>query len=132
MHLESCLKKPEEAPRAAQPPRSLSIDERELEAIMEREFGPIRRAQYSAPRRNEAPAAAPVAEPGRETLIVDGYNVIFAWDELKTLAREDLAQARERLMDTLSNYAGFTKAELVLVFDGYRVKGSGWIWRGRG
>ena len=87
---------------------------------MEREFGPIRRPSYQAAQRNEAPAAAAYAPPKKETLIVDGYNVIFAWPELKALAKERLDLARERLMDLLANYAGFTKAELVLVFDAYR------------
>ncbi len=123
MHLPACLKKPEDRPRPAPAPRSLDIDERELEAIMEREFGPIRRAQYSAPVRNEAPAA-PAAAERRSTVIVDGYNVIFAWDELKELARERLDLAREKLMDTLSSYAAFTHAQLVLVFDGFRTPGN--------
>jgi predicted RNA-binding protein with PIN domain len=56
-------------------------------------------------------------------LIVDGYNVIFAWDELSELARDNLDAARKRLMDILSNYQGFTACELVLVFDAYRVSG---------
>ena len=51
---------------------------------------------------------------------MDGYNVIFAWAELKALAKERLDLAREKLMDMLSNYCGFTKSELVLVFDAYR------------
>ena len=120
MHLESCLRPPEEPKPAAPRLRSFSIDERELEAIMEREFGPIRRPQYRSPARNEAPAARPGQAARKETLIVDGYNVIFAWPELKALARERLDLAREKLMDTLSNYCGFTKAELILVFDAYR------------
>ena len=126
MHLESCLRKPEDPAQVPPPPRrSLSIDERELETIMEREFGPIRRPRYQAPVRNEAPAAAPMVSAGqKEYLIVDGYNLIFAWDELKKLAKDNLDLARHRLMDLLSNYCGFTKAELVLVFDGYRTPGN--------
>ena len=120
MHLDSCLGKREERPEVLPRMKSLSIDERELEAIMEREFGPIRRPSYRAALRNEGPAAEPEAPARREYLIVDGYNVIFAWPELKALARERLDLARERLMDLLANYAGFTKAELVLVFDAYR------------
>ena len=120
MHLESCLKPHTEAAPAVPRLRSLNIDERELEAIMEREFGPIRRPQYQAPARNEAPQRAMPENAKKETLIVDGYNVIFTWPELKALARERLDLAREKLMDTLSNYCGFTKTELVLVFDAYR------------
>ena len=104
--------------------RNFDLDDRELEAILEREFGPIRRRQYAAPVVNQAENPAELFHTKKQRLIVDGYNVIFAWDELKTLARQDLSQARERLLDTLSNFAGFTKAELVVVFDGYRVKGS--------
>ena len=57
-------------------------------------------------------------------LIVDGYNLIFAWDELAELGREDIGAARQRVKDILSNYRGYTKCELVLVFDGYKVKGN--------
>ena len=124
MHLESCLKKPEATPTPLPVRRSLNIDERELEAIMEREFGPIRRPRYQAPVRNEAPAPAAESVSRKEYLIVDGYNLIFAWDELKKLAVDNLDLARTRLMDLLSNYCGFTKAELVLVFDGYRTPGN--------
>jgi len=123
MHLESSLKKPE-PPSAPVVRRSLSIDERELEAIMEREFGPIRRPSYQTAVRNEAPAAALQSESKKEYLIVDGYNLIFAWDELKALAAEKLELARGRLMDMLSSYCGYTRAELVLVFDGYRTPGN--------
>ena len=123
MHLPSCLKAKADSP-APVVHRSLNIDERELEAIMEREFGPIRRPQYSAGQRNEAPAPPLSFSPQKETIIVDGYNLIFAWDELKTLAAERLDLARERLQDMLSSYCGFTRAELVLVFDAYRTPGN--------
>ena len=125
MHLESCLKPPveETAPAAAPRYRSLSIDDRELEAIMEREFGKIKRPQYSA-RQVNAAAIEPVFEKKPEFIIVDGYNLIFAWDELKKLTADRLDLARGRLMDMLSNYCGFTKAKLVLVFDGFRTPGN--------
>ena len=90
---------------------------------MEREFGPIRRPQYQAAVRNEAPRPAGTARR-REYLIVDGYNLIFAWDELKKLAEERLDLARTRLIDMLSSYCGYTKSELVLVFDGFRTPGN--------
>lgn len=125
MHLEACLR-PEREPGPAPAARryNFSIDERELEAIMEREFGPIRRREYKSPQRNEAPAA-PAEMPGkREYLIVDGYNLIFAWEELKVLAADRLDLARGRLMDMLSNYAGFTRTDTVLVFDGFRTPGN--------
>ena len=125
MHLESCLKPPveETAPAAAPRYRSLRIDDRELEAIMEREFGKIKRPQYSA-RQVNAAASEPAFEKKPEFIIVDGYNLIFAWDELKKLAADRLDLARGRLMDMLSNYCGFTKAKLVLVFDGFRTPGN--------
>ena len=61
---------------------------------------------------------------GPETVLIDGYNLIFAWDELKELAGERLDLAREKLMDMLSGYAGFTGKRVVLVFDGFRTPGN--------
>lgn len=102
--------------------RSLDIDEKELEAIMDREFGPIRRPVYSARTYNSAAAPDPPT-PKKEYLIVDGYNVIYAWDELAAIARDNLDLARRRLADILANYRGYTRCELILVFDAYRVPG---------
>ena len=118
MHLESGLK--EEKPQMRLLP---AIDDRELERIMEREFGPIRRRQYTAPR---APATAEVtvSTPREKCLIVDGYNVIFAWEALAETAKTDLSAARRHLCDLLTSYAGFTKARVILVFDSYRQPGS--------
>lgn len=113
---------PPPAPRIFR--RNLDLDEKALEEIMLREFGPIRRREYKAPVVNAAADPADPFHAKQQTLIVDGYNVIFAWDELKTLARDDLDLARTRLMDVLSNYAGFTQRRLILVFDGYRVRGN--------
>ena len=123
MHLESVLPGKSEPEPAAHAPRSVDIDERELEAIMEREFGPIRRPRYSETLRNEAPGESSARER-REYLIVDGYNLIFAWEPLKKLAAERLDLARTRLMDLLSSYCGFTRSRLVLVFDGFRSPGN--------
>ena len=129
MHLESCLKTDtaeteiESAPRVVQ--RNLSLDDKELESIMLREFGPISRRQYREAKEYTAPAAQ--AAPYRKKtdyLIVDGYNLIFGWDELAALGREDIGAARHRVMDILSNYRGYTRCELILVFDGYLVKGN--------
>lgn len=121
MHLDSCLapRKVEAAVPAAVR-RSVSIDERELEAIMEREFGPIKRPMYSARRVNAAPEVKLNVPERRQYVIVDGYNLIFGWDELKNLAADNMDLARTRLADMLSSYAGYTKAETVLVFDAYR------------
>ena len=126
MHLESCLRK-QPAHNAQSIPavrtRNLNIDERELEAILEREFGPISRRSYRMPAAtSKEHRQKPAAVPKRNVLIVDGYNVIFAWDGLRDLAEQDLEGARIVLMDLLSNYAGYTGCELILVFDAYRVK----------
>ncbi len=104
-------------------PRNLDIDEKELEAIMEREFGPIRRKVYSTPQINSAVGIQMQARKRKEWVIVDGYNVIFSWDELRTLAERDIDLARKRLADMLVNYRAYTKNEVVLVFDAYNVPG---------
>ena len=126
MHIDTGFGKetepPPPAPRIFR--RNLDLDEKALEEIMLREFGPIRRREYKAPVVNAAADPADPFHAKQQTLIVDGYNVIFAWDELKALARDDLDLARTRLMDVLSNYAGFTQRRLILVFDGYRVRGN--------
>ena len=123
MHLDDVWKPPaEEAPPPPRAPRrSTDIDERELEAIMEREFGPIRRSVYSAPTVRTAPAAPAAGK--RERLLIDGYNVIFAWDDLKALAAESLDLARSRLIEMLVNYQAYTQREVALIFDAYRVSG---------
>lgn len=121
MHLESCLKEPRPAvPRLNR--QNLQIDEKELEAILLREFGPIRRPQYRRPPSAAAAAEEPVViQPKKLWYIVDGYNVIFAWADLRSLAERELEDARERLMRLLVNFAAYTRYEVVLVFDGYRV-----------
>ena len=134
MHLDSVLA-PKREP-AAPVRRRLSIDEKELQAILEREFGPIRRPQYSAAVWREIPDKAPAPKaaapqgpagdslpPRGRLLVVDGFNVIFAWPELAAIAETDLEQARDRLMEILANYAAFTRTETVLVYDAYKVKG---------
>lgn len=123
MHLESCLSKREHGGTYSVPMRSLNIDERELEAIMEREFGPIKRPQYTSAKHASSTYAIK-SQTKREFIIVDGYNVIFAWDELRYLAAENLDAARHRLMDVLSSYRGFTNCRLALVFDAYKVAGN--------
>ena len=121
MHLESGLKE-EKAPQIIQ--RNTRIDDKELEAIMEREFGPVKRPLYRTPENRPATEEVSIKAPKRKALIVDGYNIIFAWDDLAALAKEDLEAARKKLCDILSNYAGFKKCYLVLVFDGWKTKGN--------
>lgn len=120
MHLESGIKE-EKAPQIISRP---AIDDKELERIMEREFGPISRRQYSAPSRRPATEEITIKAPKQRYIIVDGYNIIFAWEHLAETARHDLDAARRQLCDALSSYAGFTKCRLVVVFDGYKQKGN--------
>ncbi len=120
MHLESVLQK-----RAGEQPRlrhPIDLDEKALQAIMEREFGPDKTVLYRPPTPVKAEEIS-LPPPKKEYLIVDGYNMIFAWDGLREQARDDLSGARERLLHLLSNYCGCRPCELVVVFDSYRVKG---------
>ena len=121
MHLESGLKE-EKAPQLIT--RNVRLDDKELEAIMEREFGPVKRPLYRAPANRPATEEVSIRTPKRKAIIVDGYNIIFAWEDLAALAKDDLEAARKKLCDMLSNYAGFKKCYLVLVFDGWKVKGN--------
>ena len=125
MHLESVLRpKPAAAPAAAPRVRTqnLDLDEKELQRIIERKFGPQKTPLYRPPAA-KAEAAVTLPPRRKEYLIVDGYNMIFAWDGLREQAGYDLSGARERLLDLLSNYCGFHPCELIVVFDSYRVKG---------
>ena len=120
MHLSSSLK-------TEKPPVLLErkpIDDRELEAIMEREFGPARRRVYTPPAAHSAKEEIPLPPPRQKWLLVDGYNILFAWDSLKEQAKTDLDAARRQLCDALRSYAGFTGTQVTVVFDGYRVKGN--------
>ncbi len=127
MHLERTLTPEKAEPTAPTPPKvirqNLNLDEKELEAIMEREFGPIRRKIYGEGKRTVT--VEPKLQRNRKSLyIVDGYNVIFAWEELAALAETDLEGARNQLCDILANYKAFTKRDMILVFDAYNVKGT--------
>ncbi|MBE6542459.1 MAG: GTP-binding protein [Ruminococcaceae bacterium] len=109
-------------PRSVQ--RNINIDEKELEAIMEREFGPIKRRVYGEVKDKPHTPDVKKTKYKKSLYIIDGYNVIFAWDELAQLAEVDLENARRHLCDILANYHGYTKKEIVVVFDAYNVKGS--------
>lgn len=100
--------------------KNLNLDEKELEAIMEREFGPIKRSVYSAPRVVSAEEPRETVQKRADRIIVDGYNVIFAWEELRALSEKSLDLARNQLIETLINYQSCTETETVLVFDAYR------------
>lgn len=121
MHLESGLKE-DKPPQLI--PRNLRLDDRELEAIMEREFGPIKRPQYTGGSARTASAERPIAPPRSHYYIVDGYNLLFAWPEAAETAKTDLSAARRMVMDALSSFAGYRKCKIVLVFDGYKVPGN--------
>ena len=123
MHVESGYYKASR-PEPTLITRNLRLDDKELEAIMEREFGPIKRPLYRAPANRPVKEEVTIRPPKQSAIIVDGYNIIFAWEELAALAKEDLDAARRRLCDMLASYAGFKKCYLVLVFDGYKVKGN--------
>ena len=125
MHLESCLKEEkiiESAPRVNK--RNLNISDKELEEIMLKEFGPIRRPEYGIPKVESSPHRETFGNVKRKNvLIIDGYNVIFAWESLKAMANSNLDLARTRLMDLMSNYSMYMQCETILVFDAYLVPG---------
>lgn len=130
MHLPSVLRTPEEEP----PLRDLAAEygailatDKELQQIFERTYGPIKRDfnQAFRPARHELKEKVYKAKPqpqGPEYLLVDGYNIIFAWDELKRLAAESLDAARSQLIDRLRNFQGFRQSPVIVVFDAYKVK----------
>lgn len=109
------------------------ISQEEIEEIFERTYG--NRAKDKNPwnrpagRTYQVPAKEVVYHPKKqenlkEYLLVDGYNIIFAWEELKELASTNVEAARSKLMDILSNYQGYVKNTLIVVFDAYKVKGN--------
>ena len=114
--------------RRAMAYRATLEEDAELLKIFERTYGPIKRDPLAAFRpvqkREHPDFAAEQWEIAPEYLLVDGYNIIFAWDELNALSKESLDAARHKLMDILCNYQGFQKCVLILVFDAYRVPGS--------
>ena len=121
MHLESGLKE-KKAPELIT--RNYQADDRTLEQIMLREFGPQSTTLYRSPANRPATESFTIKPLKPKYIIVDGYNIIFAWDDLAKIAQGDMDAARRRLCDILSSYAGFTKVRLVVVFDGYKQKGN--------
>lgn len=119
--------------RRAEAYRGTLEQDKELLAIFERTYGKIRRRGENGADAQKAARAAlhtvpartpPRPQPtGPDYLLVDGYNVIFAWDELRRLAEGSLDAARRRLMDILCNYAGYRRCVPILVFDAYKVRG---------
>ncbi len=148
MHLDSLYEQPalesekeitEELPIAPKSRGSYGgslQEDKELEAIFTSTYGPIKRklAYSSAGLGYEKKpnvdktmvreqAEIKQKEPVKEYLLVDGYNIIFSWEELNELAKVNMDAARSKLMDILCNYQGFKKCILILVFDAYKVKG---------
>ena len=128
-HVESGVRlnepEEEETPAARQPrrqaaPVSSLEEDKQLAAIFERTYGPSKGRELfrSAPVK---PAEYHFEPSGPEYLLVDGYNLIFAWDELKKLAADNLEGARQALADLLCNYRGFHDCQVILVFDAYKV-----------
>ena len=133
-HVDSGLRlgrREEEAEAAPQPRRSSAYagtieQDKELQAIFERTYGPVKQRAFQPPKAPKRPVAETgEAEKrairqqfrGEEYLLVDGYNIIFAWDELKALARDNLDAARKNLCDLLCNYQGYKKCHVIAVFD---------------
>ena len=138
MHLDSGWRPPAERPvvEEAAPVRqqaksyeSRAALDKELEAIFERAYGPLKpHAFRPSPKASAAPKPKPwkglKTRDGDDYLLVDGYNIIHAWDGLRKLAREDLDGARQRLIDRLRNYQGWKRSKVIVVFDAYKVKGN--------
>jgi len=101
--------------------------EKELDAIFEKTYGRLKKEEKKRPsieaREIKAEKRKPSVEKKPEFLLVDGYNIIFAWDELKELAKVNIDSAREALIEILSNYQGYRGCNLIAVFDAYKVKG---------
>lgn len=135
MHLESALKERNDdffepiTRQQVSSYRDRLVEDKELMEIFERTYGPIKRDKRTAMYTEKEPAsskkvkASPIPK-GPEYLLVDGYNIIFAWDELKKAAEDNLDLARSMLINMLCNYQGFRQCNLILVFDAYKVKGS--------
>ena len=124
---------PQESPAAAQVRRSVPYassreEEKELLAIFERTYGEVKQRAFQPVKKPSSDGTVrrtvPPRATGPEYLLVDGYNIIHAWDELKEMAQVNLEAARRMLMDILCNYQGFKKCIVILVFDAYKVKGN--------
>ena len=134
-HVDSGLRLGEEPPEeesAPVRPRTSSYagsleQDKELQAIFERTYGKVERSAFRPQPRpartslDDKKYSIRAQDRGPEYLLVDGYNIVFAWDELKAAAKENLDAARQMLMDILSNYQGFKKNVVILVFDAYKV-----------
>ena len=135
MHLPLCLGSDDDEAEAEIPTRKAArfvekaVSDEELMEIFEMTYGKIDRDPRKAFKKvKKAPEISDkkVRLPehkGPDYLLVDGYNIIFAWDDLKKIANENLDAARAELVKRMCNYQGYAGCELILVFDAYRVKG---------
>ncbi len=131
MHLPSVLQGETEedtAPAARRVYTPVAQDD-ELQAIFERTYGKVEHRAFRPQQkavRTELKDSYQIrgGKDGADYLLVDGYNIIFAWDELKSVAAQDLAAARGMLEDILADYRGYRRCEVILVFDAYKVKGN--------
>ncbi len=96
----------------------------ELDAIFEKTYGPIKHSLASDYYRPKDDQYIKTQQLKPTCILVDGYNIIFGWEDLATLARDDLGAARDRLIDILSNYQGYMQCMMIIVFDAYKVKGN--------
>ena len=136
MHVDSGWKPRQEGPaREVSAPvggamsyESRAALDKELEAIFERVYGPMKPHAFRPAQKSAPPKPRPwkglKLRDGEDYLLVDGYNIIHAWDELRALSREDLDSARERLIHRLRNYQGWKRCKVIVVFDAYKVKGN--------
>ena len=129
MHIPAVLRPKHEPEHEHAAPILSKSDEEELIRIYERTYGPIRSNPIAAFRpsvsvQSQGFRLPEAAETGPEYLLVDGYNIIFAWDDLAAIAKEDMDLARSRLVNLMCNYRGLHRCEVILVFDAYRIKGN--------
>lgn len=129
MHIPAVLRPKHEPEHEHAAPILSKSDEEELIRIYERTYGPIRSNPIAAFRpsvsvQSQGFRLPEATETGPEYLLVDGYNIIFAWDDLAAIAKEDMDLARSRLVNLMCNYRGLHRCEIILVFDAYRIKGN--------
>ncbi len=124
MHIDSEWNKQSQQYQHVKYSTSLN-EEQELEDIFTRTYGTVkRRLSDSFDYKKELDSQVKIVQPLPECLLVDGYNVIYSWPELKDLAKNHLDTARTRLIDILGNYQGYKQCLLIIVFDAYKVKGN--------
>lgn len=129
MHIPAVLRPKREPEHEHAAPILSRSDEEELIRIYERTYGPIRSNPIAAFRpsasvQSQGFRLPEATETGPEYLLVDGYNIIFAWDDLAAIAKEDMDLARSKLVNLMCNYRGLHRCEIILVFDAYRIKGN--------